>query len=106
MLATPPEQVRWLAENDLNNYGLGFLDPVYAETVSITESKKYNIEPVQYRTRNAAALFACRKLLTDDDRDGFLMRSSPVSMAATASWAHWSHNAVVSAATRPSFCGT
>lgn len=39
MLAIPPEQVRWLAENDLKSYGLGFLDPVYAETASIPNRK-------------------------------------------------------------------
>jgi hypothetical protein len=72
MVAIPPEQVRWLSENDLKSYGLGFLDPVYAEAASITESKKYEITPAEYRSRNGKALSACGKLLTTDDRYGFL----------------------------------
>jgi hypothetical protein len=72
MLTIPPEQIRWLSENDLKSYGLGFLDPVYAETISITQSKKYNISPSQYRNRNANPLFACKNLLADDDHYGFL----------------------------------
>jgi hypothetical protein len=47
MLATPPEQVRWLSEQDRQNYGIGFLDPVYAETVSISFLKN-----IKYRHLN------------------------------------------------------
>jgi hypothetical protein len=72
MLTTPPEQVRWLSEQDRQNYGLGFLDPVYAETVSITEAKRYKITPSQYRERNSEALYACKNFLNPDDEFGFL----------------------------------
>ena len=73
MLSIPPEQIHWVSsEDELQNYGLGFLDPVYAETISITEAKKYKISPAEYRSRNTKALSACRKLLNDDDRYGFL----------------------------------
>ena len=72
MLAIPPEQVRWLSEQDRQNYGLGFLDPVYAETASIAAAHKYNITPSQYRIRNAEALYACKKFLNIDDKLGFL----------------------------------
>jgi hypothetical protein len=72
MLAIPPEQIRWLSQEDRQNYGLGFLDPVYAETASIIDSKKYNISPNEYRSRNSTALFACQKFLNDDDRYGIL----------------------------------
>ena len=72
MLATPPEQVRWLSEQERQGYGLGFLDPVYAETASISESKKYKIKPSQYRVRNAEALYACKNFLNPDDEFGFL----------------------------------
>jgi hypothetical protein len=72
MLTTPPEQVKWLSEQDLQNYGLGFLDPVYVETVSIVESKRYNITASEYRRRNSAALTACVSSLSADDRLGIL----------------------------------
>jgi hypothetical protein len=73
MLTIPPEQIHWVSSTkELQNYGLGFFDPVYVETVSITEAKKYNISPAEYRSRNSRALSACKRVLNEDDRYGFL----------------------------------
>ncbi|MGH6678062.1 MAG: hypothetical protein ACREDL_03790 [Bradyrhizobium sp.] len=72
MFAIPPNEIKWLSKKDLQRYGLGFLDPVYLETVSINEAKKYNITPAEWRSRNSSALRACALVLSSDDTYGFL----------------------------------
>jgi ATP-dependent protease ClpP protease subunit len=60
MLVVPPENIRWLSEEDRKSYGLAFLDPVYAETATLALSKKYKITPGEYRARYASAMQACK----------------------------------------------
>ena len=59
MLVIPPENVRWLSQEDLNKYGLGHMDPVYAEMQVLEGAKKYGITPGVYRARDQIARYKC-----------------------------------------------
>lgn len=71
MLVIPPEKIRWLSNDDLNAYGLGFVDPIYAETVILDGAKRYGITPAEYRARDERAKSECQSL-TDDEVFGYL----------------------------------
>ena len=60
MLVIPPEKIRWLSDEDRNAYGLGSMDPVYAETIVLDGAKRYGITPAEYRVRTERAKSECK----------------------------------------------
>ena len=71
MLVVPPENIRWLSDTERDAYGLGYVDPVYAEAVVVDGAKKYAITPAEYRARDKRARAEC-DVITFDEAFGFL----------------------------------
>jgi ATP-dependent protease ClpP protease subunit len=71
MLVIPPESIRWLSDSERDAYGLGYIDPVFAEAVVVDGAKKYGISPAEYRSRDARARAEC-DVITYDEAFGFL----------------------------------
>ena len=71
MLIIPPETIRWLSDSERDAYGLGYVDPVFAEAVVIDGAKKYGITPAEYRERDKRARAEC-DVITFDEAFGFL----------------------------------
>jgi hypothetical protein len=71
MLVVPPENIRWLSDTERDAYGLGYVDPVYAEAVVVDGAKKYAITPAEYRARDKRARSEC-DVITFDEAFGFL----------------------------------
>jgi hypothetical protein len=59
MFVVPPEKIRWLSRKELDEYGLGAIDPVFAETLTLDGAKAYGIVPGEYRIRAQRADAIC-----------------------------------------------
>jgi ATP-dependent protease ClpP protease subunit len=73
MLVISPDNIRWLTAEDRQNYGLGFLDPVYEETTVLDAARKLGITPGEYRRRQKLAEFECKGDKTWDEANGVLV---------------------------------
>jgi ATP-dependent protease ClpP protease subunit len=65
MLVVPPEKIWWLSQGELDVYGLGRTDPVYAESIALKVAKQYEISPIEYRRRELHAS-QCRSVTMDE----------------------------------------
>ncbi len=70
MLVIPPESIRWLSDSERDGYGMGYIDPVFAETVVVDGARKYGISPAEYRARDQRARAEC-DVITYDEAFGF-----------------------------------
>ena len=59
LLVVPPEEVRWLSQSELRDYGLGYVDPVHAETLVLEGARRYGVSPDEYRKRDQRASNEC-----------------------------------------------
>jgi len=71
MLVIPPDGIRWLSDSERDGYGMGYVDPVFAEAVVVDGAKKYGITPAEYRARDQRARAEC-DVITYDEAFGFL----------------------------------
>jgi hypothetical protein len=70
MLVVPPERVRWLSKAELDGYGMGSEDPVYAESLILEGAKKYGVSPAEYRDREQRTVTECKTAMTWDEAMG------------------------------------
>lgn len=62
MLKVAPAEIRYLSQGDLNNYGLGFVDPVDQETEDLEDARRSGLDRSEYIRRQAIQKTKCGNL--------------------------------------------
>jgi hypothetical protein len=66
MLKVAPAEIRYLNQEDLNNYGLSFVDPVEQETIDLEDARKLGLDRGEYVRRQAIQKTKCGTLPFSD----------------------------------------
>jgi hypothetical protein len=62
MLKVAPAEMRYLSQDDLNNYGLSFVDPVEQETIDLEDARRSGLDRGEYVRRQAIQIKKCGTL--------------------------------------------
>jgi hypothetical protein len=62
MLKVAPAEIRYLSQEDLNNYGLSFVDPVEQETIDLEDARTLGLNRGEYVMRQAIQKTKCGTL--------------------------------------------
>lgn len=62
MLKIAPSEMRYLSQDGLNNYSLGYVDPVEQETDDLEEARRYGLDRSEYIRRQAIQKIKCSAL--------------------------------------------